>query len=65
MSAVGIESQLVLIPRHAYLRIKVEDASKRYERNGWIYLDWTCKNCEFGEIPLNNIGKDERYVMIS
>ncbi|MCK4521966.1 MAG: transglutaminase domain-containing protein [Nanoarchaeota archaeon] len=65
MSAVGIESQLVLIAGHAYLKINVEDASKRYEREGWIYLDWTCKNCEFGEIPLENIGKDERYIGVS
>ncbi|MFH1399117.1 MAG: transglutaminase-like domain-containing protein [Candidatus Woesearchaeota archaeon] len=48
--AIGIDAQLVLIQNHAYIRIKL-DAPKKYQNNNYIYLDWTCKDCAFGEIP--------------
>lgn len=54
MEAVGINSELVFIPGHAYLRIWVPEALNKYKNKGWIYLDWTCKNCDFGEIPYQN-----------
>lgn len=50
MEAVGIDSQLVFIPGHALLRIRLHEALSKYKRDGWVYLDWTCKGCEFGEI---------------
>jgi|TARA_Y100000031_G_C8243047_1_gene396638 hypothetical protein len=54
MESVGINSQLVFIPGHAFLRIKLVEALDKYKREGWIYLDWTCKDCDFGEIPISN-----------
>jgi transglutaminase-like putative cysteine protease len=58
MNSVGIESQIVLIPDHAFLRIRIDNIPTKYKRDGWVYLDWTCKNCDFGEIPL----EDARYI---
>jgi len=62
--SVGIESEIVLIPGHAYLRINLPNALNKYKRDGWIYLDWTCKRCEFGEVPYQNIGKEVRVLAL-
>jgi len=51
-AAIGIKTQMVFIPGHAYVRIKLDDTSKKYKNKGWIYLDWTCKSCGFGELPI-------------
>ena len=51
MEADGISSEIVEIPGHAYLRINLEEASNHYKKDGWVYLDWTCKDCGFGEVP--------------
>ncbi|MBR9677385.1 transglutaminase domain-containing protein [Candidatus Woesearchaeota archaeon] len=58
MESIGVDAQLVFIPQHAFVRIKLDDASQRYvQPDGWIYLDWTCKSCSFSEVPNNNIEK--------
>jgi len=54
LESIGIVTEFVFIPGHAFLKIKLPEASKRYKINDWIYLDWTCKNCGFGEVPLKN-----------
>jgi len=58
LGAVGIEYELVFIPRHVFLKIKLDEALKRYKIGEWVYLDWTCDSCEFGQLPLN----DKRYL---
>ena len=61
MESIGIDAQLVLIPKHAYLRIWLPDALKKYKhKDNWIYLDWTCSNCEFGTVPLSDINEDKK-----
>ncbi|MFC2135633.1 transglutaminase-like domain-containing protein [Bacteroidota bacterium] len=56
MEAVGIDSQLVFIPGHAMLRIHLPEALSKYKKDiSWVYLDWTCNSCEFGEIPRTSI----------
>jgi len=52
LGSIGINSEVVVIPRHALLKIKLDDASNRYKINNYIYLDWTCSNCRFGEVSL-------------
>ncbi|MBU1850397.1 MAG: transglutaminase-like domain-containing protein, partial [Nanoarchaeota archaeon] len=54
LESIGVDTELVFVPKHAFLRAKIPDALKSYKIEGWVYLDWTCKNCEFGEIPLGN-----------
>jgi transglutaminase-like putative cysteine protease len=63
LESIGVDTQLVFIPGHAYLRAKL-DAPKSYQRDGWVYLDWTCGSCGFGELPLQNLGKNERYLEV-
>ncbi|MBN1215510.1 MAG: transglutaminase domain-containing protein [Candidatus Lokiarchaeota archaeon] len=63
--AIGVDSQLVIIPGHAYLRILLPEAAKIYKiDNEWVYLDWTCKSCSFGEIPWKNIQKQATYLEV-
>jgi len=58
--AIGIDSEVVLIPGHAYLRIKLSDALNKYKIDeDWVYLDWTCNKCDFGEIPFKNVGRND------
>ena len=66
MESVGIRSELVLIPSHALLRIQLPESVSSYKREGdWVYLDWTCKNCRFGELPYQDVNKKERYVQLN
>ncbi len=52
LEAIGIASDIVYTPGHALLRIRLPEASNRYKIDGYIYLDWTCKRCRFGELGL-------------
>jgi transglutaminase-like putative cysteine protease len=66
IESVGIRTELVLIPGHAFLRINLPEAISSYKsENDWIYLDWTCKNCIFGERPYESVGKSEKYISLS
>lgn len=62
--SIGIDSEMVFIPGHAFLRIKLKDALKRYKQGGYVYLDWTCKSCKFGEIPLQNVNARKEFLDI-
>lgn len=63
MESVGIGTHLVLISNHAYIRVYLPEAKSRYKRSdGWIYLDWTCSECDFGEIPITDIEKEFRFI---
>ncbi len=52
LEAIGIKTEFVFVPGHALVRSKVVDISNRYLINDYVYMDWTCKNCEFGEVSL-------------
>ncbi len=56
LGAIGVDYELVFIPSHVFLRIRLPDVVKRHKIGDYVYLDWTCKNCEFGEIPLADRG---------
>ena len=61
--SIGIDAQVVMIPGHAFLRVKLPEAVRRYKQDGdWVYLDWTCSGCAFGEIPLQNRDKKRSYM---
>jgi transglutaminase-like putative cysteine protease len=62
LESVGIDAQMVFVPNHALLRIRL-DAPKKYQRDGWIYLDWTCSQCGFGEIPQQAL-QNARYLEV-
>jgi len=63
--SIGIDSEIVLVPGHAYLRINLPDTLNKYKLDEeWVYLDWTCNNCDFGEIPYKNVGREANYLKI-
>ena len=55
LEAIGIDVELVFTPGHALLRADIPEAPRKYEKDGWVYMDWTCSNCEFGEVPVSDI----------
>lgn len=60
LESIGIDTQLVFTSNHAYIRIKLDEAQNKYKEDGWIYLDWTCSQCEFGKVPWS---EQERYYL--
>ena len=62
LEAIGVDAELVFIPNHAFLRIRLDKALKRYKVGDWIYLDWTCSSCRFGEVPLSDKNKHMSYL---
>ncbi|MFH1439046.1 MAG: transglutaminase-like domain-containing protein [Candidatus Woesearchaeota archaeon] len=58
-AAIGLPIKFVFIPHHVYIRIYLQDAPSKYfvdkkDNYGWIQLDATCKQCDFGKIPAEN-----------
>lgn len=58
--AIGLPTRFAFVPGHVYIWIYIEDAPKKYyvdktDNYGWIRLDATCKDCEFGVIPEENV----------
>ena len=65
LEAVGIDVELVFIPGHAFLRAKLPQASSKYKMDGdWVYLDWTCKTCDFGEISPNSVKAKKSFLEV-
>lgn len=63
MRSIGIRATIITIPGHAYNEIYIYDAPKRYtQKNGWIVLDTTCRTCDFGELPLQNLNKKKDVI---
>lgn len=61
--AIGIPTRFVFIPSHVYIQIYLEDAPKKYKQeDSWINLDPACSNCEFSEIPVQNIEKPKTTI---
>lgn len=69
LESVGIKTRLIFIPGHVWVQAMIPNANKNYKVNdkesysyGWIDLDATCKNCEFGEIPVSNKDKKRKFI---
>ncbi|MDK2850076.1 MAG: hypothetical protein PWP03_515 [Candidatus Woesearchaeota archaeon] len=48
---VGIDSRYVIIKNHVFIEAKLKKSSKYDNKEGYIPLDPTCKDCEFGTLP--------------
>ncbi len=62
-ASIGVPVKFIFIPNHVYIWIYIEDAPGKYfidkkDNFGWIRLDATCKDCDFGEIPAENVKKE-------
>lgn len=63
LDAVGIKTRFVFIPRHVYIQAYLPEALNRYKtQDGWVVLDATCKNCDFGQQPYQNQNKRKTYL---
>ncbi|MEA3429663.1 MAG: transglutaminase-like domain-containing protein [Nanoarchaeota archaeon] len=50
LKAIGVNSEIMVKPGHAYNRIFYPEAPKKYLNDGWIYVDSTCSSCKFGNL---------------
>lgn len=55
IESVGISTEIVVIPGHALIKAYMPEAPKKYRIGDWVYMDWTCSRCRFGEIPYNDV----------
>ena len=50
LESVGIKAEVVARGGHAFVRAYLPEVLKKYKKDGYVYLDWTCKQCGFGEL---------------
>ena len=63
LDSVGIRTKFVFIPGHVYVQAYLPESLRKYKVNkDWVNLDATCGNCEFGEVPYQNVDKNKRYL---
>jgi len=55
IKSIGIETKIIIIPGHAFIKASMPEAPRKYRIGDWVYMDWTCRKCAFGEIPYNSI----------
>ena len=61
--AVGIKTRFVFVPGHVFVQANLPEAIEKYKVDGdWVNLDATCTNCEFGDIPIVNMGKEKTFL---
>jgi len=52
LNSIGIKTEFVFLRGHVMVKALIPEALKKYKRkDGYVYLDWTCKACNFGELP--------------
>jgi len=55
IESIGIKTRIVIVPGHAFVKALMPEAPPRYRIGEWVYMDWTCKGCEFGNIPYSDV----------
>jgi len=61
LRAIGVHTRFVHVPRHVYVQAYLPDAPRRYQEDGWVTLDATCKSCDFGEVMWQYRDSEVRY----
>ena len=65
LGAIGVETRFVFMPGHVYVQARLPEALRRYKAaEDWVNLDATCRNCKFGEIPLQNQNQRVSYLNV-
>jgi hypothetical protein len=50
LQAIGLETRFKFVPGHVFVEVKLLEAPFSYkDKEGWIKLDPTCQDCNFGE----------------
>lgn len=55
LEAVGIRTNIVVVPGHAMVKAAIPELPPKYLIDGWVYMDWTCSGCSFGDVPYQYI----------
>lgn len=51
MNSIGVPARFAFVPGHVFIQIWLDDAPRTYrQKDGWINLDATCKDCRFGDL---------------
>lgn len=51
LESIGIPTAYEHVPNHVYIQAYIPEIKRSYQEDGWVNLDPTCSNCEFGELP--------------
>ena len=63
LEAVGIRARFVFVPGHVYVQAYLPEALNRYkDKDGYVSLEPTCSNCDFGEIGFSDFKAEKSYV---
>lgn len=63
LNSIGVKTRFVFMPGHVYIEADIPEAPQRYKQpSGWIVLDGTCSNCEFGEMAMAYAGSEKQYI---
>jgi len=62
LQSIGFQTRFVFVPAHVYIQVKIPEAKSVYKQEkGWINLDSTCKDCEFGEINYKYTNSNKQF----
>lgn len=65
LQSVGISTRFVFVPEHVYVMAYLPESANKYQDKvqfGWVNLDATCENCEFGQIVPEYYNAKKQYV---
>ncbi len=63
LRAIGIETRFVLVPRHVFVQAKIPEAVwSDKDRDDWVTLDATCRDCGFGELHYQYASLPKSYL---
>lgn len=60
--AIGVPTRFVKVPGHVYNIIYIDNAPGKYKQDGWIPMDATCSNCDFGDVPRKYKEEEKGYL---
>lgn len=51
LNSIGIQTRFIFVPSHVYIQAYLPESLDKYQDDeGWVNLDPTCKNCDFGDL---------------
>lgn len=51
LESIHIQTEYKFIPNHVYIEAYIPEIQRSYQKDGWVSLDPTCSNCDFGNLP--------------
>ena len=64
LNAIGVPAQVIVVPKHAFVRAYINNAPKRYlQKDRWLLLDPSCNGCKFGKATKYDKNQYERIFL--